>query len=399
MRCSSAMPRLVATPLHALLLVTRLLGQTLGRAVRGATPAADAIMELRLTCARLEQQNALLRARLARVPPRHRPHYAPDERWRVLDLRAVHGWSLDDAAAHALVTPATIARWEREALRAPSDAATPARPTPPVRRFADVVRHLIQTMDRGGVGGNTLIARTLARAGWRVSPETVRRIRRERPVRLPPAPDGTGVVARYPNHVWLMDLTTIRGLFGATSLTLALVFDACARLPLVWRVFTQTPTARDLARLLRRAVRAYGAAQHLITDRGRQFTAKAFRRAVRRLGIRQRFGAVGRVGSIALLERAWRTLKAVARVRARPPLTARSLEGRLRLALPWYAMCRPHSALHGATPHEVYHARTRVVSLQAPPRGRPGEGPRHAPYVVAFVDPNRTLPVLIRRAA
>ena len=394
------MPRLVATPLRALLVATRLLGHALSRAAASATTRVDLVVELRLTCAQLTQQNALLRARLARVPARHRPHYAPDERWRLLELRALHGWSLEDTAAHALVTPATVARWEREAEATTSVATpTPARPTPPVRRFADVVRQLIQTMDRAGVGGNALIARTLARAGWRVSPDTVRRIRRERPVRLPPAPDGTGIVARYPNHVWLMDLTTIRSLFGVVSLTLALVFDACARCPLVWRVFARTPTARDLARLLRRAVRAYGRARHLITDRGRQFTAKAFRRVVRRLGIGQRFGAVGRVGSIALLERVWRTLKDLARVRPRPPLTAHALEARLRRVMPWYATCRPHSALEGATPHEIYAARPRVVAPRAPPRGRRGEGPRDAPYAVAFIDPDRTLPVLLRRAA
>ena len=78
--------------------------------------------------------------------------------------------------------------------------------------------------------------RTLARAGWHVSAETVRRIRRERPVATPTDPRGAGVIARHPNHVWLIELTTIRGLVGPVASTLACVYGAFARLPLVWRV-------------------------------------------------------------------------------------------------------------------------------------------------------------------
>lgn len=134
------MPRVATTPLRALLVATRLLGHALDRAVDDATCRAQTVAELRLICGELAQQNAV--------------------------LRALHGWSLDDTAAHALVTPATVARRERDAhATTPDAAATPARPRPPVRRFADVVRQLIQTMDRAGMGGNALIARTLARAG------------------------------------------------------------------------------------------------------------------------------------------------------------------------------------------------------------------------------------------
>ncbi|MDO8680900.1 MAG: hypothetical protein Q7R30_20465 [Acidobacteriota bacterium] len=87
--------------------------------------------------------------------------------------------------------------------------------------------------------GNALIARTLVRAGWRVSPETVRRIRRERPIAPPAAPRGSGVIASRPNQVWLIDLTSIPGLFRATTFHVGVIFDAFARLPLGWRVFVR----------------------------------------------------------------------------------------------------------------------------------------------------------------
>jgi len=55
-------------------------------------------------------------------------------------------------------------------------------PVPPVRRYDDVTRHLIQHMDEMGFGGNDTIAHTLARAGWRVSPRTVGRVRKEKKI-------------------------------------------------------------------------------------------------------------------------------------------------------------------------------------------------------------------------
>ncbi|MDO8680904.1 MAG: hypothetical protein Q7R30_20485 [Acidobacteriota bacterium] len=175
------MRRLVESPLRAVLISIRLFGQAAGfrlaREAARCNGAAASILELCLALARAEQEIAWLAARLARVPPRHRPHYTPSERWQWLECRHLQGWSLDDTARRALVTAATIARWERDAVRAEDGRAPVARPTPPIRRFSDAVRALVQLMDRCGVGGNALIARTLLRAGWRVSPETVRRIR------------------------------------------------------------------------------------------------------------------------------------------------------------------------------------------------------------------------------
>jgi len=67
-----------------------------------------------------------------------------------------------------------------------------------------------------------------------------------------------------------------------------------------------------------------------VSDRGRIYRAVVLRRTMRRLRIQQRFGAVGQTGSIALLERFWRTLK---QARARPgaavqlPFTVAYLDG------------------------------------------------------------------------
>jgi DNA-binding XRE family transcriptional regulator len=155
-----------------------------------------------------------------KVPERHRPHYKPEERFRILRIRNLLGLSQRETAKMFRVSPETIARWEMESTSADGEALRPAPrplvgPNPPVRRFADVVRMLVKTMALAGFGGNDLIARTLARAGWKLSARTVGRIRNERrpsPL-LPEEGSATrrAVRARRPNHVWMVDLTDVRG--------------------------------------------------------------------------------------------------------------------------------------------------------------------------------------------
>jgi hypothetical protein len=54
----------------------------------------------------------------------------------------------------------------------------------------------------------------------------------------------------------------------------------------------------------------------------------------------------------------------------------------------------------GATPAEVYFGRTPAhLSAIPPPRGRPGENPMDSPFRVEYLDAERTLPVLVRKAA
>jgi transposase InsO family protein len=83
-------------------------------------------------------------------------------------------------------------------------------------------------------------------------------------------------------------------------------------------------------------IRAAGQApRHLITDRGKQFTARSFRRGCRRAGIRQRFGAIGKHGSIALVERCIRTLKEEGVRRWLAPIRWRTVGRELSLFADW----------------------------------------------------------------
>lgn len=140
--------------------------------------------------ARLYRESAqILAARWEKIPDRRRPHYTRGQRYRILRLGDLFSLSQAETARLFSVSPKTIARWNEETLE---DAHSERvgfliHPRPPVRRYADVVRHLIHAMALMGFGGNQRIAQTLARAGWKLSSETVRRVRKEPPHRLPPA--------------------------------------------------------------------------------------------------------------------------------------------------------------------------------------------------------------------
>ena len=401
-----------ALALPALLRAAHLLGLALGSALgrlrdTGVTAARmferaeESALLLRMT----RDAAGILGARWDKVPERHRPHYAPEQRFRILRIRSFLCLSQRETAEMFRVSTETIARWEIEATGADREVARPLVVTdPPVRRFADVARAVVKTMELTGFGGNDLIARTLARAGWKLSSRTVGRIRRERWPSPPPPEAASGVPravrAKRPNHVWMVDLTDVKGLFGLLTFKVAVVFDAFSRMPLSARVFGKEPSSAEIARFVSRATRKCGRPAHFVSDRGACFTGKVFRRRLERLGVKQRFGAIGRKGSIALIERFWRTLKDTLGLRLLRPLVAEDLMETIELGLVHYAHFRPHHALGGATPVEIYFGRTPAhLSAIPPPRGRPGEGPTDLPFRVDYLDAERLLPVLVRKVA
>ena len=98
--------------------------------------------------------------------------------------------------------------------------------------------------------------------------------------------------------------------------------------------------------------------RHLISDQGIQFTAKGFRRWYRRRGVQHRFGAVGKYGSPAVIERCIRTIKVECTRRlVLVPFRLAAFRQELALYVSWYNVHRPHGWLRGATPDELYHRR------------------------------------------
>ncbi len=349
--------------LRALMKATHLLGLALAERLRQYRdphdPAADRfarIQEQVLHVACLRESLDIHGSRWDKLPERQRPHFTPEARFRILRLRALLALSAQETARLFRVSATTILRWEQE-IRSGDDhkstVGSLVKPVPPVRRYADAVRHLVQTMCLTGFPGDRSVALHLARVGWKLSRRTVQRIRHERPPAPTPgapAEHKRAVRARYPNHVWMLDLTEVPGFLRLFSFKLAVILDAFSRAPLAARVFYQEPSGRDMAKLLAHAVRRSGPPRHSVSDHGAQFTSTSFHKALARHGIKHRYGAIGKTGSIALIERFFRTLKALSVLRARPPLLRRDLERQTASAFLHYVWLRPHQGLGGATP-------------------------------------------------
>lgn len=401
--------------LRALMKATHLLGLALAGRLReyrdGRDPALDRFAQIQeqiLHASLLREALDILGSRWDKLPERQRPHYSPQARFRILRLRALLALSAVETARTFRVSTGTVLRWESETQAKPDrdTVGSLLKPAPPVRRFADVVRHVVHTLTLAGFPGDTSVAASLARAGWRLSRRTVQRIRREKPVAGPPSPllratESRCVRACFAHHVWMLDITEIPGLLRLFSFKLAVVFDVFSRSPLVARVFLAEPSAADIVRLFSMAVRRFGAPRHSVSDQGPQFTAEDFQTSLARHGVRHRYGAIGRTGSIALIERFFRTLKSIGALRARPPLLRDDLERRLGLAFGYYLWLRPHRGLDGATPAEcMLGLRPAHLDAVPPPRGQPGEAVEASlPFELRYLGPDRSLPYLLGKAA
>jgi hypothetical protein len=240
--------------LRATLNAAHLLGLAAGTHLRSLRALQDPIAELKARQQEAELRAALAwemleiqNARLAKLTEHRRPHFTPSQRFRLLEMKNLLGWSAVQAAHTFLVCGNTILNWEKAADPLARTAGSTVTPLPPVRRAADVVRATAQTMARLRFGGEDMIARVLARAGWLVSARSVGRYRRERTLGPTPTPERKRsrrthpVIARFTHHTWMMDVTVVRRLLGA-DLHVAAVFDAFSRVPLASPCSTIAPT-------------------------------------------------------------------------------------------------------------------------------------------------------------
>ena len=290
------------------------------------------------------------------------------------------------------------------------DSGGPAallRPSAPVNRFPDFVAELVRQL-KGSLPtmGRVRIAQLLARAGLHLAPTTVRRLLKKPPPKpkRPPPPSNSGdgahngkprrIVSRCPHHTWHVDfsLISITGLW-APWLPFALpqrwpfcwwvaaVKDHFSRAVVIAEVFRHEPDSAETRVLLNCAIAVAGKTpKYIITDRGVQFRTR-YRQWCAQRGISPRFGAVGKKGSIAVVERFWRSLKDECFRIAGVPLALPVMRRRLADYIRWYNEERPHQSLRGATPAERlakrkprierpgFETRARVLA-RAPPGDR-----------------------------
>ncbi len=344
---------------------------------------------------------------MARLAPARRPHYSPVERLAILALRAAHGWNTVQTARRFLLAPGTVAGWIKRLDEEGEDALV--RTPVPVNRFADFVAALVQQLRRSAPRmGRKRVTNVLARAGLHLAPSTVRRmlLKKNMPPKPPPTQPASGnaksgnsagrerrVRADYPHHVWHVDLSVVPTLFGfwvpwlPQALTqvwpfawwLGVVLDHFSRAPVASAVFKKEPTADEVCALLDAAVDKAGRApRYVVSDKGAQFHSE-YRDWCERHRVRPRYGALGKHGSIAIIERFWHSLKSEYLRLVSVPLSIEEMQREIEAYIGWYLEHRSHESLGGASPAEVLEGRLPAAGrppLEVRARGRPTRGLR-----------------------
>jgi len=267
----------------------------------------------------LRRELTILRSSRQSLPPHRRPDYCSSERLAILQLKRLRGWSVGKTARRFIVHPNTIRSWIKAIEGRGNDnlfvdAIVWNRIDDAVRWTARELRRLCPQPEFG----TRTIARHLLRAGIAASRSTVQRVLREKPPkppkhpRRPPMAPAVGVqphhllLPTHPNHVWHMDLTSLRILWF--RFTAATILDGFSRKLLRLKVYTRIPRQSDMTRLIRSVAKEYGSPHFLITDRGTQFRGK-FHSAMNQLHIHHVKAKVRAPYLNGKMERAFRTFK------------------------------------------------------------------------------------------
>jgi len=201
------------------------------------------------------------------------------------------------------------------------------------------------------------------------------------------------VTAKYAGHVWHVDLTVVPTGAGFWTSWLpfslpqfwpfcywvAVVVDHFSRRVMGCTAFRNQPTSKAVRAFLGQTIaKAKKTPKYIVCDRGGQFDCSSFRAWCKRKGIKPpRYGAIGKHGSIAVVERVILTLKGVLAYLPLVPYRREAFQRELADIADWYNEHRPHTWLGGRTPDEVYagrfpaNRRPRFEPRSRWPRGSP----------------------------
>jgi putative transposase len=223
--------------------------------------------------------------------------------------------------------------------------------------------------------GSRQMARYLRRAGYEVGRKRVRRLMAlmglapiyQRPRTTVPHPEHRiypyllrDLTIDRPNQVWCADISYIPMRRG--FLYLVAIMDWFTRKVLAWRL-SNTMDVEFCIEALEGALARFGRPEIFNTDQGSQFTSPRFTGILQAAGIRVSMDGRGRWLDNVFIERLWRSLKYEC-VYLHAFETGSDLRNGLSCWINYYNGERPHSALGGITPNQMYGT-TGVEKLAA----------------------------------
>jgi len=397
--------------------LTRVRGDCLNSRITRVKLATE-VERLTAELALLREELRIKDARMRGVDARRRPQYAPTDRMAILVLKAARNWTHEAAAQRFFVTAVTVASWSKRIDEGGENALVTL--AEPVNRFDELVAVLVRTLKSVSPHmGKLRIVQTLARSELHLTATTVKRMLDGTPTRphvapTPPrstASSGRTVTAKYPDHVWNIDMSVLPASSGfwvpwipralpqcwPFAWWTIVVSDHFSRAVVGFAIFRSQPSADEVCSVLERCVKRAGKApRYTVTDRGAQFGA-AYCAWCARHRIRARFGAIGKHGSIAIVERFFRTLKQELIRRIVVPLNFGEMCLEMKRYMVWCHGRRPHRGLGGATPYEIYsEKRPANQRPRFEPRARyPARGHCAAPQVAVRGKPGVRIELLM----
>ena len=156
-----------------------------------------------------------------------------------------------------------------------------------------------------------------------------------------------------PDQVWCSDITYIRLAHGFVYLTV--VMDWASRYVLSWEV-SVTMDDDFCVNALKSALRKHQTPEIFNTDQGAQYTGKAFTGTLKTHGVQISMDGKGRCMDNIFIERLWRSVK-YEKIFLEEFETVPELLSGLKEYFKFYNFERPHQALVGKTPAEIYWGR------------------------------------------
>lgn len=159
-----------------------------------------------------------------------------------------------------------------------------------------------------------------------------------------------GVTARYPNHIWGMDITYIRLEQGWCYLVA--VIDWFSRYVVSWKL-SPTLESEFCIDAMNEAIRKHGHPDISNTDQGSQFTDNEFISVLKEHDVRISMDGRGRCMDNVFTERLWRSVK-YEEVYLKSYRDIEDARKHLDSYFRFYNELRPHQSLDYQTPAEVY---------------------------------------------
>lgn len=227
-----------------------------------------------------------------------------------------------------------------------------------------IMRRIDELYTKNPSFGGTTIGTILRREGLSVSDPTVRRYMKQMGLQaIYPGPNLSKrarnsfiypyllrhLVIERPNQVWGTDITYIR--MQDSFLYLVVFMDWYSRYVLSWEL-SDTLDVEFVLTALRRAL-LIATPEIVNSDQGSQYTSLDYIGMLKESDIRISMDGRGRCMDNIFTERLWRSLK-YQEVYLKEYQTPREARAGITGYLELYNTFRPHQALNGLTPHEVY---------------------------------------------